>query len=177
MNNSWTTSVNKPKCTDPIATQTGFLWQPMRKSDCQSWNVISCLHMNKYSQISGFFCGEIWWWINIIWQNCVLSTELYTVEKVQEPRLALCLALIKWADHIEFNEDIPVSTKGNPITTVFVELFQVSNSILFRKFFGKTLQTEFYFLPNNKVWFDAQGKFDQITGKVKKNKLQFTWNP
>jgi len=58
-----------------------------------------------------------------------------------------------------------VITKGNVITTGFVELFQVSNSILFRKSGGKKLQTEFYFLSNSNRRFIAQGKFDQITGK------------
>lgn len=63
----------------------------------------------------------------------ILSTELYVTEKVQEPSLALCLALAKWeAGHTGFKEDIPVNTKGNNIMTV--ELFQVSNSILIRKF-------------------------------------------
>lgn len=109
--------------------------------------------------------------------NKYYLTKPYIIHKTPHSRegsrtQSSSILIIKRPDHTEFNEDTPVSTKGNPIMTVFVELFQVSNSI-YRKFWGKKLQTEFYFFCLI-IRFNAQGKFDQITGKVKKNNLLIT---
>lgn len=105
-------------------------------------------------------------YININKYNRILYTELYIVEKVQEPSVALCLALIKWANHTDFNEDIPVSTKGNPMTTVFVEVFQAPVSCS-RNFWGKNYKLRsivcLIIRFNKEGLIKSQGKWRQIS--------------
>lgn len=107
--------------------------------------------------------------VYIIQQSHILSTEVYTVHR------ALCLTLIKWSDDTEFNEQTPLSKKQ-----ILLWQYLLSSSRSWIVYYSGFLGGEKCKLSSIIciiIRFNAQGKFDQITGKVKKNKIHIKWNP